>query len=243
MLDESEIYVKELSHAIINLYKLAIEDMGYDMGDTNNEIEYRNYLVDDPIEFKRPFSADDMSTGDGLYDGDLVGGDPGETGLSPGMLSFICLQETGHRFGYTMTTRDLNGYDLGDAGGHKTYGYGLLYHPVSKKYMDTIKPIWAQQELESLFKIHAKLTSNRIDSWAQRNNISLNQNQKDAIASACYNFGFGFLNKNVCQMIIKNPNNPAIRNIWAHLSDIQGKRYPGLIKRRQAEANWYFGQY
>ena len=38
MLDESEIYIKELSHTIINLYKLVIEDMGYDMGDTNNEI-------------------------------------------------------------------------------------------------------------------------------------------------------------------------------------------------------------
>mgnify|MGYP003311411920 CR=1 FL=1 len=51
MLDESEIYIKELSHTIINLYKLCIEDMGYDMGDTNNEIEYRNYLSSDPIYF------------------------------------------------------------------------------------------------------------------------------------------------------------------------------------------------
>ena len=66
MLDESEIYIKELSHTIINLYKLAIEDMGYDMGDTNNKIEYRNYLVETPIEFKEPFSADEMSTGDGF---------------------------------------------------------------------------------------------------------------------------------------------------------------------------------
>lgn len=49
MLDESEIYVKELSNTIINLYKLCIEEMGYDMGFTNNEIEYRNYLVNDPI--------------------------------------------------------------------------------------------------------------------------------------------------------------------------------------------------
>jgi hypothetical protein len=51
MLDESEIYIKELSHTIINLYKLAIEDMGYDLGDTNNEIEYRNFLVRDPINY------------------------------------------------------------------------------------------------------------------------------------------------------------------------------------------------
>ena len=72
MLDESEIYVKELSHTIINLYKLVIEDMGYDMGDTNNEIEYRNYLVDDPVKFTEPFSADELSTGDGYS----IGGPP-----------------------------------------------------------------------------------------------------------------------------------------------------------------------
>lgn len=245
MLDESEIYVKELSHTIINLYKLAIEDMGYDMGDTNNEIEYRNYLVDDPIEFTRPFSIDDMSTGDGFSVGlsGLSGGDPGETGLSAGMLSFICQYETGHQFGYNMTSKDLNGYDLGDAKGHKTYGYGILYHPVSHKFMDTIKSSWTQQELENLFKIHAKSTSNKIDAWAQRNSVNLNQNQKDAIASGCYNFGPGFLNKSICKMIAKNPNDPAIKNTWAHLSDVQGKKYPGLIKRRRAEANWYFGQY
>ena len=66
MLDDSEIYIKELSHAIVNIYKLAIEDMGYDMGDTNNKIDYRNYLVDDPIKFEEPFSADELSTGDGF---------------------------------------------------------------------------------------------------------------------------------------------------------------------------------
>lgn len=242
MLDESEIYIKELSHTIINLYKLVIEDMGYDMGDTNNEIEYHNYLVDDPIKFEEPFSADDMSTGDGFSVGldGLTTGDPGETGLSDGMLSFICQHETGHQFGYKMSAKDLNGYDLGDSKGHKTYGYGILYHPVSQKFMDTIKPTWTQQELEILFKIHAKSISNKIDAWAQRNKITLKQAQKDAIASGCYNFGPGFLNKSICKIIAKNPNDPAIKNIWAHLSDVQAKKYPGIIKRRQAEANWYF---
>ena len=160
-------------------------------------------------------------------------------GISNGMLNFICQYETGKKFGYTMTSKDLNGYDLRDAGGHKTYGYGLLMHPTGK-YMDTIKKVWTQKELEGLFLEHAKLTSTKIDNWAKTNKVTLNQNQKDAIASGCYNFGLGFLNKNICKMIAANPNNPAIRNTWSHLSDIQGKKYPGLIKRRQAEARWYF---
>ena len=161
-------------------------------------------------------------------------------GISNGMINFICQYETGKKFGYTMTAKDLNGYDLHDAGGHKTYGYGLLYHPITQKFMDTIKKVWTQKELEQLFLQHAKQASNKIDTWANANKVKLNQNQKDAIASACYNFGFGFLQKQICKIIAANPSNPSIRNIWSHLSDIQGKKYPGLIKRRQAEARWYF---
>ena len=161
------------------------------------------------------------------------------TGLSDGMINFICQYETGKKFGYTMTFKDLNGCDLHDAKGHLTYGYGLLYHP-NGKFMDSIKRTWTQKELEQLFLEHIKYTANRIDRWANCNKVKLNQNQKDAIASACYNFGIGFLNKQICKIIIANPNNPAIVNIWSHLSDIQGRKYPGLIKRRQAEAKWYF---
>lgn len=161
-------------------------------------------------------------------------------GISQGMINFICQYETGKKFGYTMTSKDLNGYDLHDANGHKTFGYGLLYHPTTQRFMDTIKKSWTQKELENLFLEHAKQVSKKIDSWSNTYKVKLNQNQKDAIASGCYNFGYGFLNKTICKMIIANPNNPNIRNTWAHLSDIQGKKYPGLIKRRQAEAKWYF---
>lgn len=49
MLDRSETYIKHLSHAIVDIYKLCVEEMGYDFDATNNKIEYRNYLVDDPI--------------------------------------------------------------------------------------------------------------------------------------------------------------------------------------------------
>ena len=161
-------------------------------------------------------------------------------GISDGMINFICRYETGKQFGYKMTAKDLNGYDLGDANGHRTFGYGLLYHPTTQKFMDAVKQSWTQEELEQLFLEHAKQASAKIDEWAATNNVVLNQNQKDAIASACYNFGFGFLQKKICTIIIANPNNPEIREKWSHLSDIQGQNYPGLITRRKAEAQWYF---
>ena len=57
-------------------------------------------------------------------------------GISKEMINFICKYETGKQFGYVMGVKDLNGYDLKDAKGHLTYGYGILYHPTQKKYMD-----------------------------------------------------------------------------------------------------------
>ena len=236
-LQETDNIIELIPKLRLDIIKEIYEALGINLGKSNNKIEYKNYMINDPEAFGNLTGLD---LGDNI--GGMIGGDPGETGLSNGMLAFICFYETGHRFGYTMTSKDLNGYDLHDAGGHKTYGYGLLYHP-NGKYMDSIKGTWTQQELENIFKSQAKITSNKIDAWARKKGISLNQNQKDAIASACYNFGMGFLNKSICNMISQSPNNPAIKETWAHLSDAQGKKYPGLIKRRKAEANWYFGIY
>ena len=160
-------------------------------------------------------------------------------GISDGMISFICKYETTKSFGYKMSYKDLYGYDLKDADGHKTYGYGLLVHP-NGKYMDTIKKVWTQKELELIFLEYMRILSDKIDNWSITNKVSLNQNQKDAIASALYNFGDKFLNYKITKTIIANPNNPGIRNTWSHLSDSQGKKYPGLITRRKAEAKWYF---
>lgn len=63
-MDQSEVYINELSHAIINVYKVCFEEMGYDLGPTNNEIEYHNYLAQDPIYFYR----DDESTYENIDD-------------------------------------------------------------------------------------------------------------------------------------------------------------------------------
>lgn len=239
--DNSEIIIQNIQNAKLSLMRELLEIMGDFLGDDEANVEYRNYMYDKVI----------MGTTKGttmLGFGEFTSGvmiDPGsvgDTGISDGMLNIICQYETGKPFGYTMTKKDLYGYDLGDARGHKTFGYGLLYHPIAQKFMDTIKVAWSQSELETLFKVHAKKTGTLIDKWAAKHNIQLNQRQKDAIACACYNFGPGFLNKSVSKMIANNPNDPNIFNTWCHLSDVQGRKYPGLIKRRQMEASWYFGK-
>lgn len=160
-------------------------------------------------------------------------------GVSQEMLDQICQWETGHSYGYTMSSKDLQGYDLGDAKGHRTFGYGLLYHPSYGSYMDTVKNAFSQSELESLYLVMVSKFAKQVDQWASKNSIGLSQPQKDAITSAVYNFGPRFLTRNIGQMIASNPNNPDIINAWTHASDKQGAKYPGLLRRRAAEAQWY----
>jgi len=221
--------VEQIPLLRLDLLKQIIEYYGFYLGETDNTINYQNYLINDA-----PIVSGFNSGLDGL--GNV---DPGETGVSDQMFQQICIFETGHQFGYTMGARDLFGYDLGDAQGHKTFGYGLLYHP-DGGFMDMRQSSYTQQELENLYKHSVKKFVTNVKNWVQKNGLSLNQNKIDAITCACYNFGMGFLNKNIAKMIINNPNDPNIKEVWTHLSDAQGHKYPGLLKRRALEANWYF---
>ena len=66
MLDDSEICIKEICHTAVNIYKLCFEEMGYDFGDTNNKIDYHNYLYGDPIHLN---SNEPVHYGDQSYSG------------------------------------------------------------------------------------------------------------------------------------------------------------------------------
>lgn len=148
--------------------------------------------------------------------------------------------ESSKPFGYKMDQRDLTGIDLGDANGHKTFGYGLLYHP-NGQYMDQIKSHWTQTELETLYIKTVNKIRSKVQNWATSKNITLNQNQINSLTSACYNFGSRFLNWSVARKIAKDPNDTSIYQDWANFSNHQADEYPGLIKRRKSEADWYFG--
>lgn len=81
-MDESEIYVQEIQRARVNLYKLLFEEMGYDLGPTVNQMEYRNYLVEDPINF---YNGSVYDTG---YDQTLFGSaGGGKLTVPPGFYS------------------------------------------------------------------------------------------------------------------------------------------------------------
>ena len=164
----------------------------------------------------------------------------GASGISQEMFNAICHFETGHNYGYQMTAKDLNGY--GNDQGHKTYGYGLLRHP-NGKYMDQVKSRWTQRELEALYVTHVQQFSSKVRNWASKKGLQLAQNQIDAITSAVFNYGPGFLTMpkyKVCQMIA---NHAPMQNVWVTWSTLSDRSsLGGLKKRRRWEANWYIGK-
>lgn len=164
---------------------------------------------------------------------------PGKTGISDKMF-YILSDFEGIPWGKPLRPKELHGY--GNDAGHKTYGYGLLYHPTENKFMDQVKSSYTQEELQNLAIIDIKKRVDTVKKWANKNNITLNQNQIDAIVCATHNFGVGFLKSKVARMIANNPNDPTIKDVWAHMSDVQAERQKkrGLKRRRAFEANWYF---
>lgn len=159
------------------------------------------------------------------------------TEVSDTALSQICKWETNHEFGYRMQPKDLQGYRVkGET--RKTYGYGLRTHP-NGKFMQDVKPVWTQPELERLFKLKIAKEKQWVLDWAKKNGVELGQGQLDAMVSAVYNYGHaGFLRTGIPAMIAQNPNDPRIPEVWATASDHR-KNMGGLHSRRRMEAKWY----
>lgn len=69
----------------------------------------------------------------------------------------------------------------------------------------------------------------------------LRQNQADAVLSFCYNCGVdAFSRSGLCHAIRKNPEDfETIRREFMRWVHAGGKVLPGLVKRREAEADMY----
>ncbi len=71
----------------------------------------------------------------------------------------------------------------------------------------------------------------------------INNNQFDALVSLAYNIGIGVFQKSTLfKKVMADPDDPTIRAEFAKWVRGGGKILPGLVKRRTAEANHYFGQ-
>lgn len=73
--------------------------------------------------------------------------------------------------------------------------------------------------------------------------VRLRQCQYDALVSIAYNIGTGALKKSTLLSKVRaNPDDPSIRNEFMKYVYGGGRVLPGLQKRRQVEADHYFGK-
>ena len=73
--------------------------------------------------------------------------------------------------------------------------------------------------------------------------VPLTPCQYDALLSLAYNIGIGRLQRSRLLALVKdNPDNPAIEGEFMKYVNAGGKTLPGLVRRRRAEADHYFGR-
>jgi lysozyme len=119
-----------------------------------------------------------------------------------------------------------------------TIGFGSTYYPdkTPVKMGDKLKD---KKEAEELFKITLQSYESSVNGLFF--NVTLKQNQFDALVSFAYNVGPGALASSTLYKKAKvNPNDKTIElefNKWVNSG---GKKSKGLITRRKAESKLYF---
>ncbi len=117
-----------------------------------------------------------------------------------------------------------------------TIGVGTTVYPSGRRVKEG--DTCTRDEAYGYLRNDLIFTEEQVDSYTVD---SINQNQFDALVSFAYNAGVGALKSSTLLKIINiNPNDPTIRdefNKWVYGG---GEKLPGLIARREAEADLYF---
>lgn len=104
-----------------------------------------------------------------------------------------------------------------------------------------------REEADALMRDYLDRFENSLNKWMDDYNIVLNQNQFDALMSFIYNLGAGVLyydNMKIREMIISGDyTNEEFINEFKTWSHADGVQLPGLVKRRQTEAELFLSPY
>ena len=115
-------------------------------------------------------------------------------------------------------------------GGVWTIGYG---HTAGVKPGMTITEEQAEQFLKEDLIVFERAVNNQ--------NLSINQNQFDALVSLIYNIGIGnFQKSTLLRKARVNPNDNSIMDEFLKWVYSKGRVLPGLQRRRLAEMKLYF---
>lgn len=97
-----------------------------------------------------------------------------------------------------------------------------------------------QAEADALFEADIRKFADSVDTTLK--GARVNNNQFDALVSLAYNIGIGaFAKSTLLTKVLADPGNSGIRAEFARWIRGGGKVLPGLVKRRTAEADHYFG--
>src|SRR5574344_35140 len=114
-----------------------------------------------------------------------------------------------------------------------TIGYG---HTKDVKATMVISP----QRAERLLKEDITQTETQVKKMTYY--ISLTQGQFSALVSFAFNVGIGALmGSTLLKKVRQNPQDPAIRDEFGKWVKSKGVTLQGLVRRRKAEADLYFG--
>lgn len=123
-----------------------------------------------------------------------------------------------------------------DAVGLPTIGFGTLIDTADEKWLLTATI--TKEQAEDLLRKELVMIENKLKLMVT---TMINQNQYDALVSFAYNLGvYNLKTSTLLKKVNKNPADATIRKEFAKWVNAGGKVLPGLVRRRQAEADLYF---
>jgi lysozyme len=120
--------------------------------------------------------------------------------------------------------------------GLATIGFGAIFfeNGTRVKLGDKI----TRDRADQLLFFQVKLFADEVQRTVK---VKLNENQLGALVSFCFNVGgAAFAKSTLARKVNANPSDSTIRNEFMRWTRGGGKVLPGLVKRREEEANLYY---
>lgn len=117
-----------------------------------------------------------------------------------------------------------------------TIGFGATFYENGSRVLpnETI----TIDRADKLLMMQVKLFADEVKRVVKSN---INENQLGALVSFCFNVGCAAFGKStLCRKVNADPNDPTIRAEFMRWTRGGGKVLPGLVKRREEEANLYY---
>jgi lysozyme len=120
--------------------------------------------------------------------------------------------------------------------GLNTIGYGATFYENGTKVQP--KDVITMDRADKLLHFQVKLFADEVQRIVK---VKLDENQLGALVSFCFNVGGAAFGKStLARKVNANPSDSTIRNEFMRWTRGGGKVLPGLVKRREEEANLYY---